>query len=504
MTKIATIFRLFVKREYYYIITFGESKMLNYMRILSNLCRLVLISILILSSCKLIVSNNNDNEYNSPEVEKIQEVITNIFAAYNNYNLFSIMSYFDSQFLHNGQDYYAEQSLWQARIDIGGQAIVSNLIVYLNDYYADVTYNLSITKDGHTYYYNVPENGYDDVSKLRKVGNKWLIYGNQLPSTSNYYTISINSSPNGATIYLDDENTYNITPAELYNVYIGSHSIRLYKEGYNEYTEIIDVPYQTSVNAQLTTPQYPKPEFTIISPIDNTTYYESPVDLQGYIKLQDGMTFRGELIILTLNGNERQIFTNNDGEFDDQISLTQGENHFKLRATSEAGNTGISDDYTIYYEISQNDIIVQLTWDSDSTDLDLHIWDPEGNHCYWDDLDGIPGGSLDIDDQDGYGPETFIQEQAVDGTYIVKVHFFSGYSPDNPTSASVQIVLNGIPEDYGPYLMQASDYTGENPDSWWYVTNFTIVSGKKTGEGKDILPYIIKKVTSDMKNIGTK
>ena len=50
----------------------------------------------------------------------------------------------------------------------------------------------------------------------------------------------------------------------------------------------------------------------------------------------------------------------------------------------------------------------RLTWDSD-TDVDLHTWNQNGSHAYFDDLEAIDGGYLDQDVIPGYGPETFYE-----------------------------------------------------------------------------------------------
>lgn len=50
-----------------------------------------------------------------------------------------------------------------------------------------------------------------------------------------------------------------------------------------------------------------------------------------------------------------------------------------------------------------------LTWDNGS-DVDLHIWDEEGNHTYFSALDAIPGARLLEDVIPGFGPEDFVED----------------------------------------------------------------------------------------------
>jgi len=66
-------------------------------------------------------------------------------------------------------------------------------------------------------------------------------------------SIQINSTPDGATIYLDNQNTGQTTPATLTNVSVGSHTVKLVKERYQDWETTVNVvKNQTAtVNATL-------------------------------------------------------------------------------------------------------------------------------------------------------------------------------------------------------------------------------------------------------------
>jgi hypothetical protein len=49
----------------------------------------------------------------------------------------------------------------------------------------------------------------------------------------------------------------------------------------------------------------------------------------------------------------------------------------------------------------------RIAWDTAATDVDLHVWDPEGHHAWFRDPAAIPGGELSQDDRYGFGPEYF-------------------------------------------------------------------------------------------------
>lgn len=69
----------------------------------------------------------------------------------------------------------------------------------------------------------------------------------------------------------------------------------------------------------------------------------------------------------------------------------------------------------------------RLTWDS-NTDVDLHTWNQDGDHAWYSDLDGIPGGNLDRDVIPGYGPETFFEtDPSLGNQFTFGVCQFSGH-----------------------------------------------------------------------------
>jgi len=66
-------------------------------------------------------------------------------------------------------------------------------------------------------------------------------------------TITINSSPSGAKVFLDGSDRGMVTPTMLTNVSAGSHTVKLVKEGYVDFEESVTVTagQTTTVNAEL-------------------------------------------------------------------------------------------------------------------------------------------------------------------------------------------------------------------------------------------------------------
>ncbi len=71
------------------------------------------------------------------------------------------------------------------------------------------------------------------------------------------------------------------------------------------------------------------------------------------------------------------------------------------------------------------DLLVTLTWNTDRTDVDLHVVDPTGEDCYYGHRRTAAGGALTEDVTQGYGPELFVAGAALPGTYRVQVHYYA-------------------------------------------------------------------------------
>ena len=88
------------------------------------------------------------------------------------------------------------------------------------------------------------------------------------------------------------------------------------------------------------------------------------------------------------------------------------------------------------------DLRVVLSWDSDNTDIDLWVTDPNGEKTYYASPHSYQGGWLSHDCTQGYGPEEFILRHAKPGTYTVEANFFgdhsaTGHRPDDGAVAPV-------------------------------------------------------------------
>jgi hypothetical protein len=75
------------------------------------------------------------------------------------------------------------------------------------------------------------------------------------------------------------------------------------------------------------------------------------------------------------------------------------------------------------------DLRVTISWNTDATDVDLWVFEPDGTKCFYQNQRTPTGGELSADQTQGYGPERYQVGQAKVGTYTVLVHYF-GTNPN--------------------------------------------------------------------------
>jgi hypothetical protein len=72
----------------------------------------------------------------------------------------------------------------------------------------------------------------------------------------------------------------------------------------------------------------------------------------------------------------------------------------------------------------QSDLRVTISWNTDNTDVDLWVIEPDNTKCFYSNRTTPNGGELTEDMTQGYGPERYQAKTAVKGKYRVIVHYF--------------------------------------------------------------------------------
>jgi tetratricopeptide (TPR) repeat protein len=86
----------------------------------------------------------------------------------------------------------------------------------------------------------------------------------------------------------------------------------------------------------------------------------------------------------------------------------------------------------------QSDLRVSMTWNTDATDIDLWVIEPDGTKCFYQNRNTKNGGELSQDMTQGYGPERYQMKKAAPGEYRIVAHYYRG----NPNLLGGETHLN--------------------------------------------------------------
>ncbi len=123
--------------------------------------------------------------------------------------------------------------------------------------------------------------------------------------------------------------------------------------------------------------------------------------------------------------------------------------------------------------IPDDDLVVELTWDTEQADLDLHLalgdaplFAEPGTACWcsrtpeWSAAGSDDNPRLNLDDRAGRGPENISIPAPADGNYEIRVHYFDDHG-DGAVTATIRVYLSSDPTP----VFQASRLMSRN-DVW--------------------------------------
>jgi hypothetical protein len=299
----------------------------------------------------------------------------------------------------------------------------------------------------------------------------------------------VTTRPADATLYLDRVDTGARSPVILDGVPAGTHELKAYVPGFNEVFHTVSVPASGArIALDLGVPVEPIPAVILDPDLqDGMEVNASFIDVTADVAYA-GAPLTSGLAVLSVNGDDGFEPIDPDGKVRGAVALFPGDNLLQVRVTGPNGSTGTSATINIIRttalglaqasDAASQDITVRLSWNTDTTDLDTHVFDPAGNHAWYGNLGGIPGGRLDRDDVDGFGPEVFTLASPPAGTYRVAI---DAYRIDGiPTVGSLTIRVGDRDEFSQTYLFTADDFNatngnpGGNPAAFWDAHTFEI------------------------------
>ena len=92
------------------------------------------------------------------------------------------------------------------------------------------------------------------------------------------------------------------------------------------------------------------------------------------------------------------------------------------------------------------DVAALIFWNTDGTDVDLHVVEPSGEECFYQHTQTASGGHISRDVTTGYGPELYLLPKAPSGRYEISAHYFA---TDANRASTRTKVLAFIYENWG-------------------------------------------------------
>lgn len=159
-------------------------------------------------------------------------------------------------------------------------------------------------------------------------------------------------------------------------------------------------------------------------------------------------------LTLVVNGVAMPQKVSEDGGFARPYAFPAGSNSVEVRGPN--GERKRIQTYDAYPGRNKPHVRVVLSWDSDGTDLDLHLITPSGEHVFYGARQARDGSALDVDVTTGYGPEIIASPSQQRGTYLVYVNYYGagfygeeeGERTEDITVAQVAVITDeGTPRE---------------------------------------------------------
>lgn len=116
---------------------------------------------------------------------------------------------------------------------------------------------------------------------------------------------------------------------------------------------------------------------------------------------------------------------------------------------------------------------IKLTWGAKPSDVDSHLYAPDGTHVYYSNKGSLiapPYANLDVDDTSSHGPEVVTLRQLMVGTYTYALRNFSGTHAPGMTDSPVRVELN----QSGAFSTYTPGPGETDRTEWWTAFTLTV------------------------------
>jgi len=92
-------------------------------------------------------------------------------------------------------------------------------------------------------------------------------------------------------------------------------------------------------------------------------------------------------------------------------------------------------------EVDNADLIVTMMWNTDRTDVDLHVLEPSGEECFYKNRNTRTGGRITRDVTEGFGPEMYTLDGAPKGTYKIMANYYGSDANRTQVRSKVYVTV---------------------------------------------------------------
>ena len=122
---------------------------------------------------------------------------------------------------------------------------------------------------------------------------------------------------------------------------------------------------------------------------------------------------------------------------------------------------------------SVNGLSIRLTWGASPSDIDSHLYLPNGQHVYYASRGALAAApyyaALDVDDVTGFGPEVVTITRLYTGTYRYALHNFSGTFSPGMTGSGTRLELT-----WAGFTTTFAPPSGEGTNRYWNVFELVV------------------------------
>lgn len=168
-------------------------------------------------------------------------------------------------------------------------------------------------------------------------------------------------------------------------------------------------------------------------PYEPQTYLAIAKSLAGMKNYELALLYYEVTIMANWNGRFGEFRRIAALEYLSMLKTLKDQSNFSLHDYATSRYTTLKKEF----QEDEADLMLVISWNTDQTDIDLHVEEPTGETCNYSNRTTKIGGRMTADVTQGYGPEMYILPEAKAGTYDISVNYYS--SNRNRTSVQTKV-----------------------------------------------------------------